>query len=114
MNAGTKFGDISNIIESVLITRSDGYKKEYLLLNEYSYRKNHFVQAGDVITHIEIKNLGINLKDVAQKITDYMDYRKKTQPLQSSNCGCIFKNMDGVSAGKIIDDLGLKGTRVGE
>jgi len=39
--------------------------------------------------------------------------RKKTQPLGYSNAGCIFKNPPNDSAGRIIDNLGLKGKRVG-
>lgn len=79
----------------------------------YTYRKNHFINSGDVITKIEIKNLGIDKNNVISKIHEYLAYRKKTQPLQGRNCGCVFKNRDGVSAGKIIEDLGLKGTNVG-
>jgi len=115
MNAGTKFGDIASIIGSVFVTSAKGVEREVFINSEsFSYRKNYFIKTGDIITKICIKNLGIDKVNIPSKIQEYMDYRKKTQPLQSFNCGCIFKNMDGVSAGKIIQDLGIKGLKVGD
>jgi UDP-N-acetylmuramate dehydrogenase len=40
-------------------------------------------------------------------------YKRNTQPLNTKNCGCIFKNPRGLSAGALIDQAGLKGFKVG-
>ena len=40
-------------------------------------------------------------------------YKRNTQPLNSKNCGCVFKNPRGISAGALIDQAGLKGLKVG-
>jgi UDP-N-acetylmuramate dehydrogenase len=40
-------------------------------------------------------------------------YKRNTQPLNTKNCGCIFKNPRGLSAGALIDQAGLKGMRIG-
>ena len=39
--------------------------------------------------------------------------KKATQPLSDQSAGCIFKNPRGLSAGALIDQAGLKGTRLG-
>lgn len=114
MNAGTKFGDISSIIYAVEILDKTGLKRKVVKdKHTFGYRKNFIINKGDIITHVHFIHHGINVEAVSKNITEYMDYRKKTQPLQSNNCGCIFKNMNNISAGKIIDELNLKGVCVG-
>ena len=43
-----------------------------------------------------------------------MDYRKKTQPFGVFTSGCFFRNVNGESAGKMVDQAGLKGKRIGK
>jgi UDP-N-acetylmuramate dehydrogenase len=40
-------------------------------------------------------------------------YKRNSQPLNTKNAGCIFKNPPGASAGALIDQAGLKGLRLG-
>jgi UDP-N-acetylenolpyruvoylglucosamine reductase len=51
--------------------------------------------------------------DIRRQIDVYQKKRVESQPREPS-AGCIFKNPPGGSAGRIIDELGLKGERVGE
>jgi UDP-N-acetylenolpyruvoylglucosamine reductase len=49
---------------------------------------------------------------IAQRMNTYSHKRWESQPAAPS-AGCIFKNPKTIAAGKLIDELGLKGTRVG-
>ena len=53
-------------------------------------------------------------KSNTKKIKQYLDYRKKTQPLNLPSAGSVFRNPRGRSAGELIEKCGLKGKRVGD
>ena len=72
------------------------------------------MRPGEVIVSAVITHLGLD-ETIPQKIRDYLEYRKKTQPLSTKNCGCVFKNpLKELPAGKLIDLLQLKGVGVGD
>lgn len=115
MNAGTNVGEIGKLVKRVQLVTPDGnLREEEITPESFSYRKNHFVRPGEVIVGATLVPLGIDAS-IPQKIRDYLEYRKKTQPLATKNCGCVFKNpLKELPAGKLIDLLQLKGVSVGE
>lgn len=52
-------------------------------------------------------------KAIRSDMDGFMRHRKQTQPVGVKSAGCIFKNPAGDSAGRLLDELGLKGFRVG-
>ena len=114
MNAGTNLGEIGSLVKEVTLVTADGVlRKEEIVPGIFSYRHNHFVKDGEVIVGAVMKNIGTD-EAIPQKIKDYLEYRKKTQPLTTRNCGCVFKNpMKELQAGRLIDLLGLKGSGIG-
>ena len=48
-----------------------------------------------------------------RKVKEIWMYKRNSQPLNTKNAGCIFKNPRGLSAGALIDQAGLKGMKVG-
>lgn len=115
MNAGTNLGEIGKLIRSVRIISPDGSERTELISEKsFSYRKNHFMRPGEVIVGAVIAHQGTD-QNITQKIKEYLEYRKKTQPLATRNCGCVFKNPHPqLPAGKLIDQLGLKDLKVGD
>src|SRR5204863_4298914 len=51
--------------------------------------------------------------EITQRMRKLWIMRKATQPLTFQSAGCIFKNPRGMSAGWLIDEAGLKTTRIG-
>lgn len=109
MNAGTNLGEICEIINEVtFITKSGEIKKHNVKKESFSYRKNNFLDDGDIIISAKLFHHGLD-PEVKEKIKTYMQMRKDTQPLKSFNCGCVFKNLDvDHRAGQFIDSLCLK------
>ena len=53
-------------------------------------------------------------REILQGIRICNEKRRASQPLNQKSAGCIFKNPPGASAGRMIDELGLKGFAVGD
>jgi len=115
MNAGTNLGEIGKLIKKVQLITPQGKRREEVITPEsFSYRKNHFVRPGEIIVGAVITHSGVD-ESIPDKIREYLEYRKKTQPLTTKNCGCVFKNpIKDLPAGKLIDLLQLKGVGIKE
>ena len=109
MNAGTNLGEIGKLVKEVRIISQNGDEK-LIKIDEQSfkYRKNNFIQEGDIVAEARLVHFGID-EEISKKIRDYLEMRNRTQPLKESTCGCVFKNHETCLAGKSIDIMGLKG-----
>jgi len=112
MNAGAMGGATFDAVESVRLMDFSGNVRE-LLLKEMSveYRscvtlKNH-IALGAVF-----KCTTLPREEIEKRMKAFSEKRWESQPAAPS-AGCIFKNPEKISAGKLVDELGLKGTRVG-
>ncbi|WP_428912615.1 UDP-N-acetylmuramate dehydrogenase [Niallia sp. Krafla_26] len=115
MNAGAHGSDISNILTEAHILFNDG-TLEWLSNEEmeFSYRTSVLQKKRPGIV-VEAR---FQLKEGdKEQIVDVMqknkDYRKVTQPYDSPCAGSIFRNPLPQYAGKLIQDAGLKGHRIG-
>jgi UDP-N-acetylmuramate dehydrogenase len=62
----------------------------------------------------EIK-LGKDTKEaVSARIDNFLKIKREKQPVWERSSGCVFKNPPGLSAGKLIDEAGCKGMRIGD
>ncbi len=112
MNAGGNFGDIGAAVESVTLMDKNGKvfeKKKPELV--FDYRKTNI--AAKFILSASLTLTKADPQQIVRTVKEIWIHKKNSQPLNTINSGCIFKNPRGVSAGALIDRAGLKGKRVG-
>ena len=113
MNAGAWGSEMKERVESIVIMNGDGRSRELLRSDlVFGYRRldlpeGAIIVAGTFLMERQRK------QDIRGEITRYRRKRQETQPLSVPSAGSIFKNPTGASAGMIIEELGLKGKRVG-
>jgi len=112
MNAGGKFGDIGSIVQSVQVMDAMGTlytrHKDDLV---FDYRNTNISAPFILSATLEMEE--DEPERILRKTKEIWMYKRNTQPLNTKNAGCIFKNPRGLSAGALIDQAGLKGMRVG-
>jgi len=115
MNAGAYKEEMSTIVKEVKVITPE---LEIITMTNkdlnYSYRNSFLKENKDYIC-IEV-TLELT-KEESSKIKEVMDNRRErrieSQPLDMPSAGSVFRNPEGMSAGKLIDDLGLKGYSIG-
>jgi UDP-N-acetylmuramate dehydrogenase len=112
MNAGGNFGDIGSAIETVTLMDNQGsiFEKSKPELM-FDYRKTNITSP--FILNATLKLAKADPEQIMRTVKEIWIYKKNSQPLNTRNCGCVFKNPRGVSAGALIDRAGLKGMRIG-
>jgi UDP-N-acetylmuramate dehydrogenase len=80
---------------------------------EFRYRWS-FLTGGRVVLSATAQLAEGDPTAIRAQVAEYRAKRGTSQPLSKRNAGCIFKNPPGQSAGRLIDQTGLKGLRVGD
>ena len=111
-NAGGKSGDIGQFVKQVKVLTSSGdvfTRKEDELL--FAYRQSSLNEL--TILEAEFELHPEDPEEITRRMRKLWIMKKATQPLTFQSAGCIFKNPRGIHAGMLIDQAGLKGTRIG-
>ena len=114
MNAGAHGGEMSNIIACVDLVLASG-EKQRLPAKELEFSYRHSVMPeGSIVIGAEIKLIPGVAAEISERRQNFLNDRKKNQPLTLPSCGSVFKNPFGSArAGELIEQCGLKGTRRG-
>jgi UDP-N-acetylmuramate dehydrogenase len=113
MNAGAFGKEIKDILGKVSVLNHDGsivsmHRQDL----QFTYRNLDLSEGVILVSATFLLEKGIE-NEVRMKIREIMDLRKAKHPLADRSAGSIFKNPKGIPAGRIIEELGLKGTTVG-
>ena len=112
MNAGGNFGDFGAAVETVALMDGTGtvFEKSKPEL-EFDYRQTNIT--AKFILNARLKLNAGDPEQIMRTVKEIWIYKKNSQPLNTKNSGCIFKNPRGISAGALIDRAGLKGMKIG-
>jgi UDP-N-acetylmuramate dehydrogenase len=115
MNAGAYGMQIGSYVREVKLYRAAGRKIEILRGEQISFEYRHTSFApDDMMLAVTLELPSKPFKEILQGIRICNEKRRSSQPLGQKSAGCIFKNPPGASAGRMIDELGLKGHSVGD
>ena len=115
MNAGAYGMQIGSYVREVKLYRAAARKIEILRGDQISFEYRHTSFApDDMMLAVTLELPSKPFKEILQGIRICNEKRRSSQPLGQKSAGCIFKNPPGASAGRMIDELGLKGSHVGD
>jgi UDP-N-acetylmuramate dehydrogenase len=115
MNAGAYGMQIGSYVREVKVYRAGERKLETLKGEQISFEYRHTSFApDDMMLAVKLELPSKPFQEILQGIRICNEKRRASQPLGQKSAGCIFKNPPGASAGRMIDDLGLKGLAVGD
>ena len=115
MNAGAYGMQIGSYVREVKLYRAATGEIETLRGHQISFEYRHTSFAPDdmmLAVILELPSKPYN--EILKGIRICNEKRRSSQPLGQKSAGCIFKNPPGASAGRMIDELGLKGLSVGD
>jgi UDP-N-acetylmuramate dehydrogenase len=114
MNAGAFGSEMGDVVRSVVMMEETGgvmVKQREELRFEY---RNLILPKGSFILRSVLGVREAEGEEIAAKLKNVQRLRSRSQPWNVPTAGSIFKNPEGAPAGQLIDELGLKGYRIGD
>ncbi len=114
MNAGAYGGEIRQVLTSAEVLCANGQVKTYTVEElDLSYRHSILMEEKGIVLSATFTLQEGNPEEIKAQMADYRERRTSKQPLNFPSAGSTFKRPEGYFAGKLIEDAGLKGYRVG-
>ena len=114
MNAGAYGGEMKDILQKVTVLTPDGTVQTLSVKElELSYRHSIIPEKGYLVISAVLKLQPGNADEIQSIMDDLKEKRVSKQPLEYPSAGSTFKRPEGYFAGKLIQDAGLRGFRVG-
>jgi UDP-N-acetylmuramate dehydrogenase len=112
MNAGTRIGEMKDVVRRVELATADGAGFVEAQALGFAYRTCR-LPPGAVVTRVEFALRDGDVAESERVMQEDRDRRRRTQPLDRPTFGSTFRNPPGEFAGRLVEAVGLKGHRVG-
>jgi len=113
MNAGTRIGEMKDLVERVEVATPSGLRWIDAPALGFAYRTCR-LPPGAIVTRVALRlRRGDPARSRAAMEAD-KEKRRRTQPLSQPTWGSTFRNPPGDHAGRLIEAAGLKGHRIGD
>jgi UDP-N-acetylmuramate dehydrogenase len=113
-NAGAFGYEMKDVLSFVSMMDAEGYIKELRAEDiEFGYRRSS-IPLDELLLSAEIILKKDEKENVSSRIENFLKMKWESQPISEPSAGCVFKNLSGLSAGRLIDEAGCKGMRVGD
>jgi UDP-N-acetylmuramate dehydrogenase len=113
-NAGAFSYEMKDVLISVSTMDTEGNIITQGVENiDFGYRRSN-ISSTELLLSAEILLKKDSKEHVSAKIEDFLKRKWESQPFSEPSAGCVFKNPPELFAGKLIDDAGCKGMRIGD
>lgn len=113
-NAGSFGCEIKDVVKSVnLLTADRGMQEVSANDMGFQYRSAN-IPSNSIILSAVLSLKNEEPFEIKKRFIEFINEKKSKQPVSKPSAGCVFKNTKDIAAGKLIDDAGCKGMRVGD
>ena len=116
MNAGAQGGCIADCLESVQVAPLEGGESFELGRDQLAFDYRHSRLQEDQLVVLSARfrlDPGHDPDEITRITSGNLSHRTSTQPYTQPSCGSVFRNPEPLKAGRLIEGLGLKGSRIG-
>lgn len=111
-NAGTRGGDVGQwTVAATVLTDTGAIRQHQRVDLVFGYRQSSLDELVILDATFELQE--DDPRELSRRLQKLWIVKKAQQPMGHQSAGCVFKNPRGMSAGELIEDAGLKGTRIG-
>ncbi|MCM8765141.1 MAG: UDP-N-acetylmuramate dehydrogenase [Candidatus Omnitrophica bacterium] len=113
-NAGIKETNISDVVEQIqYMDKGGNWIRSNKIEIAWNYRYSQLKEKAFFVLSCTLRTERNNREKIKENISAILKQRKEKQPLEYPSAGSVFKNPEGLFAGKLIEEAGLKGSRIG-
>lgn len=115
MNAGAYGGEMKDVVRQVTVLTEDGEIVQYTGAEmEFGYRRSRITAEESIVLEAVLELEKGDPEQIAARMEELKEQRLLKQPLEYASAGSTFKRPRGYFAGKLIQDAGLRGFRIGD